>query len=1072
MTGLRFRAGRISAFEKIGARQYWASGAALGTLLVALAAAPPARAQDSVQNQDKAQNQDNASGQAGTSDDSAVAPALGPDQTAATSQTSPDADDGPIQSVVVTGTNISGVKEVGSEAVVLSRQDIEASGKTDVASVLRTLPLVQNTAGSFSAASSGAAGNAQGGSNATRGNAINLRGVGQGGTLTLVDGHRVTPSGTAGAFTEADQVPLAAIQRIEVIADGASAIYGSDAIAGVINYVLRKDYSGLEVGSSYTFGAYDNDEYRLHATGGLNWSTGMGHGNIIATYEYTHRDPYLRGLNPRLRADQRAYGGQDSRVVDNAATPGFAGNIVIPTADGLRNPNFPEGGSYDYYALPDNPTGAALSAGDLHQVDANCQGANCATYPNVVDRSNYEDYLGRIDRHQVAVLINQDIGPLSFYDQFFWTKTEQFTRTFLSGNQNTTATLYVDPSNPDYIAGLPNTVRSSLPGVFPAVQQPLAVQLNLLARMPDGSPRFGNQNPDESFNNTFGVKASLFADWHAEAYYTFGQDKSCGVCYLNNYISLENNSDAINLLYDPIGSVPSLAPGLQGALQNLIDLPASDPMHLDPFATSEFTQAQLDYMLSTNSQYAQNWSHDIVAKVDGTLFNAPAGPVKAAFGGEYYAGIQKLQNAANRPPDPGSIVTPDANARTVRKQYAAFGEVYVPVVSGDMNVPLMQELTLNGALRYDHYSDFGATTNPKISATWVVNDDFKLRGSWGTSFRAPGLPELNAGVFSLGIGYATTLPPGVTDIPNTNGQANTLLYIGNNPHLKAETGTNWQIGGDFTPRAIPGLKLSATYYNLVYQNKLGSAPDSSLFLTTAANRDLYSAYIVPIQNPAGCNNSDPSTFDPKLREFANFLYQVSAGVNPRNYCAIQVVLDGRGLSAAETKQQGIDLSLDYTRLTSAGRFSFNLNATHLFQNDAVLVAGAPAQSNLDEVGQPISWRGRGSLSWSKGPLSLSFFGNYVGSYRNNAPLTIAGVLQPETDVPAWVTFDLSASVAFPKMEERWAFMRGVRLGVSITNLFDNAPPIVNSALFGSSSIDLSAHNAWGRFMQVQLTKAF
>ena len=145
------------------------------------------------------------------------------------------------------------------------------------------------------------------------------------------------------------------------------------------------------------------------------------------------------------------------------------------------------------------------------------------------------------------------------------------------------------------------------------------------------------------------------------------------------------------------------------------------------------------------------------------------------------------------------MTTPDADARSTREQYAVFGEIYLPLVGYDMDVPLMEELTLSGALRYDHYSDFGSTTNPKISANWMVNQSLSFRGSWGTSFRAPGLPELNAGVFSVGVGLSTTLPPGVDDIPNDGGVANTLLYIGNNPNLKAETGTNWQVGMDFTP---------------------------------------------------------------------------------------------------------------------------------------------------------------------------------------------------------------------------------------------------------------------------------
>lgn len=971
------------------------------------------------------------------------------------------------EDIVVTGSNISGVKQVGSEAMVLKREDVLATGKTTVADVLRTLPQVQNAA-SNSFTASATTGNAQGGGNVTRGNAINLRGVGQGATLTLVDGHRITPSGSATAFSEANQVPIAALERIEVIADGASAIYGSDAIAGVINYVLRKDFNGIELSGSYTAGAYQNDEWTLSGVAGTHWNAGFGSGSIIATFEYMRREPYLRGRNPRLRADQRPFGGNDDRVNGNAATAGLNGNVYIPTADGLTNPNFPQGGANTYYVLPDNPTGRILTIADLQEVQTNgCVNAAtpaCANYPSLVDRSDYEDYLGKMNRKQAAILINQDIGGISFYDEFFWTRSEQSTRTFMSGNGVTNPTVQIQPDSPYYL-NLPNVVRSPAPPFVPAMAQPLDVQINLLARMPAGAPRFANDNPDESFNNTFGARASLFADWKAEAYYTFGQNKTCGVCYLGNYISLETSD---------LSGAPAAS-----ALQQLINLPLGDPRHVNPFSTAPFTQEQLDYILGTNSQYAQNWSHDIVAKMDGTLFDLPAGRLKAAIGGEYYAGIQKLQNASNRPPDPGSVITPDANARTVRKQYAAFGEIYVPLIGDAMNVPLVQELTLSAALRYDHYSDFGSTTNQKVSATWELYDDLKLRGSWGTSFRAPGLPELNAGVFSLGFGTNVTPGPGIAGFSTQpNGSLNVLYILGNNPNLKPEEGTNWQIGGDFTPSFVPGLRLSVTYYNLHYKNKMGTngVPAPIFAPGPFANPELlaqYSAYVHAVNNtPDGAGGC---TVDPSIAEFTSFLYSANLGANPRDFCNLNAVVDGRTISAANTFQEGIDASINYVAQTGIGTFNFNVSVNKILTNQERTVEGAPLINSLDTIGDPISWRGRANITYMTGPFSATLFGNYVGSYVNDQPITLreTNTILPQAKIPSWTTFDLNLAFTFPRGEDRWSFMQGVRLGLTVNNLFDEDPPVVLSTLTGgSSSIDFFAHNALGRSMQVSLTKAF
>jgi len=753
-------------------------------------------------------------------------------------------------------------------------------------------------------------------------------------------------------------------------------------------------------------------------------------------------------------------------VNGNAATVPLNGNIVIPTADGLTNANFPQGGAYTYYALPYRTGGdVLLTVADLQEVSANCVGAatpSCASYPNVTDRSDYEDYIGGQKRYQAAVFFSQEVGTLEFYDEFFWTRTKQFTRTYAGGVQSTNPLIAINPDSPYYLF-LPNGVREPFPGAGFSVPMPYDVQINLLARMPAGAPRFGNQNPDESFNNTFGVKTGLFSDWRGEAYYTFGQDKNCGVCYLGNYITLETTDLAGNAAVS--------------ALQQLVNLPLSDPLHVNPYSADPFTQAQLDYILGTNSQYAQNWSHDVVAKVDGSLFDLPAGPLKIALGGEYYYGIQKLQNDANRPPDLGPVTTPDARARKTRTQWAAFAETYVPLVGRDMEVPLVQSLTFSAALRYDHYSDFGSTTNGKLSATWELNDSLLIRGSWGTSFRAPGLPELNGGVFSVGLGSFAMPGADVTGIPvQPNGMANVLNYIGNNPNLKPEKGRNWQVGADFTPTALPGLRLSATYYNISYKNKLGgSGVPTALFgdggpFASANLMNLYGAYVIPIHNTdvtgGGC------TLDPALEPYTSFLYSANLGFNPRDYCNIDVVVDGRSISAAETFQDGLDLSAHYAANAKVGTFTFDLSASKIFSNTQRTVAGAPLVSVLDTIANPISWRGRGSIGFASGPFSATLMGNYVGSYTNDKPITILGVVQPVSRVGSWTTFDLNLSVGFPRGDDRYSVMNGMRLGVTVTNLFDKEPPLVQSSMSGSSSIDLFTHNALGRFFQVQLTKAF
>jgi iron complex outermembrane receptor protein len=331
-------------------------------------------------------------------------------------------------------------------------------------------------------------------------------------------------------------------------------------------------------------------------------------------------------------------------------------------------------------------------------------------------------------------------------------------------------------------------------------------------------------------------------------------------------------------------------------------------------------------------------------------------------------------------------------------------------------------------------------------------------------------------VFSVGIGTNVTPGADVTDITRlANGTVNALSIIGNNPHLKPETGKNWQIGADFTPSFVPGLKLSATYYNISYRNKLGVAGvPLPIFvpgpLGSAALETLYRPYVIPIHNTnvtaSGC------TLDPALQQFVGFLYSANVNFNPRDYCNVNVVIDSRTLSAANTFQDGLDINLSYFKTTGIGTFLFNLGASKIFTDTQRTVAGAPMISVLDTIGNPISWRGRGNVTWTNGPVSASLFGNYVGPYTNNQPISIQGVVQPIVRIPSWTTFDLNIAYSFDRHDARWALMRGVRIGLSVNNLFGNEPPIVESALSGSSSIDLFAHNANGRTMQFQVTKAF
>jgi iron complex outermembrane receptor protein len=915
--------------------------------------------------------------------------------------------------VTATGTNIAGVKPVGSDTVTLSRDQILQSGQIDISGVLDTVPQVQSnpSAGGMAFRQGGTAGYGSGsGEDSTQGTAINLRGLGTAATLVLVDGRRVVPSGASNAFTEAVQVPLAALQRVDVITDGNSAIYGSDAVAGVVNYVLRKDFDGLEISPRYTNTRY-YDEWGGSITGGHTWSSlgSLGSGDLIITYDHDDRGAMIAGKSPYLRQDLVPLGGIDNRANNGSASP--AGPTLITTTTGPTGAN-----TYGYYAVPAG-SGAGTTFSQL------------TTPPNLLDSSDYSDYLGRQIRNQLAGFFNQNLTPwLEVYYEGFYTNRQTLTRNFQPGTGNT---VILCPASPYYIKGVPISSQTFQTSCGYTFGETLAFNpLTMVGQTYD-------TNPDETYSHTAGFIAKGPHDWKAEGYFTYAFDKTCGIC---NYSNNPNPS----------------ALSAQVTAGNI-----------NPLSGAPLTPAQLATFTGTNVQYSNNLLNDSVIKFDGPLFQLPGGMVKAAFGGEYSYDKQGLKNASNtafpaNPADNTFAVTNVASAsRTVQ---SAFGELYVPVVGPDNAIPFVKALNLDAAVRYDDYSDFGGTTNPKVGGTWTVNDDLSFRGSWGTSFRAPYLTDTNPYNFSaalIGLPFANISGSPVAP-------ANPVAYqiIGANPELKPETAHTWSLGFDFKPHWLSGFKFSTTYYNINYNNQIVS-PNTGDYLNTLQNAQLYSKYMTPVHNPASCVNGNPSTYDPVLANFiaANpALYQISI-FGP---CAVNLIVDARAQNAASTLQDGLDFTANYVFSTEVGYWNVGGSVTKILDQKLAPVAGAPQVSVLDTYNYPVSLRARGQIGWSKGPWVVNLFVNYVGSYTNTVPL--AG--RPDSTVPAWATADIGVTYSVPKdFSVKWA--RNLRASVNVINFTDANPPVVLTQQGANySAFDPSNANIFGRQITFQLTKDF
>jgi iron complex outermembrane receptor protein len=898
--------------------------------------------------------------------------------------------------IVVTGTSIRGISAVGSSTVSVSRDQLETSGRSSPVDILREIPQVQGL-GFDDSPRVGQNGNG----NLQRGSTVNLRGLGSNATLLLIDGKRVAPTGNVFSFTEANQLPVSAIERIEVIADGASAIYGSDAVAGVVNYITRKRFDGVEVSARGT-ATEGYSQWGASIVAGKSWDTG----SIVVAYDHDQRGEMLFGDSPFLRQDLRRFGGPDNRIRTNTATTGTPGNIVVPRA--TNNPLLPTAGRFDYYGVRPGSSSVGLTPADL-----------LLNQPNLADTADYTSYLPKTKRHQVSLTAEQELAEgVTLSVLAFYNRRNSTLHSFAQSGVRT-----LPATSPYYITGIP--------GVAPGT--PLTVAFSFLKDIGAGETKIF----DEQYQGAATLRADLWGGWRGEAGVNLSRNRNCANCI-----------DPLNNNVDPIT--------LQAALNN---------GSYNPFSSTPASEAVLLQILPGAFDRNRSGLDEYTLRFDGPLFELPGGEVKAAVGASYLKLTQWRSAIGVRATSDVPLASADRNIK------AAYAELFVPVVGGDFTLPLVQRLMLDLAIRTEKYSDVGSTTNPKIGATWDVVDGLSIRGAWGTSFRAPNLIENNPAFFSrVGVNTISNLS-GDPTIGLTNAatnQTNVLNVTGSNPDLVPETATNYSFGVDVEPRFLPGFKASVTYYNVNYKDQItGLQTFGATYLASAGNRALYAPYIVPAIQPAGCVNGTRATYNP--------LYLDALGrptvsvIDESNICSARAITYTQNTNAASVVQDGIDVIANYMFEAGENKVNVSGSFTKVLNNKVQIVEGGPTIDGRDIINYPISARGRGSITWKRGPLSVIPAVNYTGSYTNNLPIAFGGVTLPVTKIDAWVTYDLTLAFNFAEATSAdWA--SGMNVSLNLRNLTNEAPPVVLSA--NGNGFDPQGANPFGTIGTLQLTKRF
>ncbi|HYM35459.1 MAG TPA: TonB-dependent receptor, partial [Steroidobacteraceae bacterium] len=553
------------------------------------------------------------------------------------------------EEIIVTGSRIRGAAPVGLNVIGLEREDIESAQNLTTDRIIREVPQVYNLG--VSDASRGQSGGA---GNIVFGNAINLHGIGPYATLTLVDGHR--PVTNSRSF-DPSTIPSLGLERIEIVADGASAVYGSDAIAGVVNLVPRRNLNGFDTSLRYGDGNAYN-EYQAGIAGGNVWSGGQ----LMVAFEHTYLSNLSGDDRSFFTSDQRPFGGGDYRV-----TRCNPGTLLVAAA-----------------ATPTSPTGATPYAIPPGGVTAANAASLVAGTSNKCDLATGQDLLPQQKYNSLNATYTQRVNDwFELFADGFFSRREYIRKPAYASS----AALLV-PSTNAFFVSPPGTTTNEY------------VDYNFAGDF----PRDTQTGISENWEVTPGLRFTLPGDFRLETLFTYGR-----------------SDDEANTTHG-IGNG-----ALNAALASNNPATAFDPFGLHRTSAATLAAIANQIFLAPTLTAFKGYE----ARVNGSLFHLPGGDVRIAAG---YEGQRMAVALGLARGNPGTAIVYRNFDRNVDSEYA---ELLIPVVGSANAITAVNRLEFTAAVRYDKYSDVGTTTNPKFGLNWSPVESLKMRGSYGTSFRAP-----------------------------------------------------------------------------------------------------------------------------------------------------------------------------------------------------------------------------------------------------------------------------------------------------------------------------------------------
>jgi len=917
-----------------------------------------------------------------------------------------------LERVEITGSNIRRINsETASPVLALTREDIEKSGRSSVAELLQTLSVdnqgsvPKNFGAGFASGASG----------------ISLRGLGAASTLVLLNGRRIAPFGLADdgqkVFSDLNLIPLDAVERIEILKDGGSAIYGSDAIAGVVNVILRKDYQGLAMNASYGTTQYGNgQEKRASITGGFGDLQRQGF-NVLANLEVGRQgEIYNRDITDRGyigRQDLRDLGFSANETVASVSAGGNGAITTNNAAGSAINGNVRNPVTLDYYNRG-NPAGlgftrifpaAACSNFTSHpQGDpgGGCLNDAAQEYGQIQPSQKYINFFTR------GTL---NIAPaLQGYAEFNWynNKNEAFTT----------------PSQVSNSVGYPGGPVSNA-GVSLGAAHPDNPYFGSEARLRylavDNGPRVRNGDSD-FYRVLVGLKGTA-AEWEYDTGLLYSQTKGHDVRtgYLQRDVTFALlNPTAANVAAATAGSA-AYAALPAGTLWRIAENAGLNSAALyaamSPPITSDSDAkiTQIDVKASRE-----------IGKLDG-------GPIGLAVGAEL-----RHESISLTP------VTGTERGNVIGLGYSAYdGGRTVTAAYVEVLAPLLKQLEASAALRYDHYSDAGNSTTPKFGIKYTPFRELALRGTYAKGFRAPSPAENGVGGLAA---FSTATDPLRCDlgIASACAPAAVAVITSPNPALKPEKSDNYTLGLVFEPTSRTSIAID--YFDITRKDEINQEQTDAAVAAGHIARDPTTATGVP---------GDPGQIVAVLGQYVN---------------SSRTKVRGFDVDA----KQGFDLGGGFGKLTLTAQW------THLFTFKRTEVDGssrdfAGTHGNCDVtncIGTPADRANFGAFI-DTSAYRIGINAIYRASIENknfkDDPAGCASTFADGSDAPggcriaSFTTFDLVG---------RWMPNKNLEIYGSIRNLFDRQAPF-DPLTYGQQSFNpLDYAGAVGRFYTVGLKYRF